>query len=691
MTARHLPQSDPVSPSARQRSPQSHPWSRQEPIGPLTDLPGVGPARARALEQLGVRSLRDLLFLVPLGVRIWGEPRPLGQLVAGPFVRAAGRVVGLRLQRRGRRRSHVRALLEDEAGDRVQAVWFNQPWVAEKLVRGAWAELAGPAREGKEGLQLQGPRIGTEEEPLPEPGTLQPLYPSVEGIHADRIGAWCRELAERHASAVVEPLGDPLLARLDLPALPRALAELHAPSSPAAFEAARRRLALEPLLTVQARLRARGRAGAGRARAARIDRALHEELCGRFPFRFTGGQRAIAGELRRDLCRRVPMRRLLQGDVGSGKTVLALYAAMAIVESDGQVAIMAPTELLAQQHFYGARELLGSVGIEAALITAATPAAERRFQLERLARGELNIVFGTHALFSRDVRFARLDLAIIDEQHRFGVAQREKLLAKGGGAHLLLMTATPIPRTLAQTLYGDLEVSTLRESPPGRGSVRTRYVERGAIKKMSRFLAERLAQGEQVYWVCPRIGEREAAAGAPAAAERRYAQALESSLAPFGVELVHGRLPSEERSARLDRFRRGEVGLLIATTVIEVGVDVPDATVIVIENAERLGLAQLHQLRGRVGRGSRNAYCFLIGAHSARKRFELLERTRDGFEIAERDLALRGMGDLAGIRQAGANLEGLGDPARDLDLVAAAREAVRADPRLATLYADRAG
>jgi len=389
------------------------------------------------------------------------------------------------------------------------------------------------------------------------------------------------------------------------------------------------------------------------------------------------------------------MRRLLQGDVGSGKTVLALYAALAVVESDGQAAVMAPTEVLAEQHFYGSRGVLREAGVEAALLTAATPRDERRYELERLARGELNVVFGTHALFSKDVQFSRLDLAVIDEQHRFGVGQREKLMEKGADVHQLLMTATPIPRTLALTVYGDLDVSTLQEAPPGRGRVSTRWVKGGEVKKLSGFLAERLEQGEQVYWVCPRIGDLEGAdagspeTGATAAAERRYVQACESDLASYGVELVHGRLPAEERGHRLDRFRRGEIGLLIATTVVEVGVDVPDATVMVIENAERLGLAQLHQLRGRVGRGPKDSWCFLVGDEAARERFELLERTRDGFEIAEQDLAARGMGDLAGVRQAGVNLEGLTDPERDLDLVLAAREVIRTRPDIAELYAVR--
>ena len=662
-----------------------------DPIGALTDLPGVGPAKAAALAKLGVTCQRDLLFVVPIALRDWGAATPLAAVEPGPFVRVQATVHATRLQRRGRRQSTLRATLTDADGAQLAAVWFNQPWVADVLVKGEVAELAGVAKAGKDGPVLQNPQVAQPGQALPEAGTLEPLYPSAEGVSAETIAGWCQALAREHAARIEEGLPDEVLARLDLPTLPRALAEAHGPRTRAAFEAARRRLALEPLLTVQAQVHARRATGAGgHARAARLDDGLHEELCARFPFDFTPGQRQIADELRRDLGRSVPMRRLLQGDVGSGKTVLALYAAMAVIESDGQAAIMAPTELLAEQHFYGSREVLAECGVEAALLTATTPKDERRCELERLARGDLHVLFGTHAVFSKDVHFARLDLAVIDEQHRFGVAQRAALFEKGRDVHQLLMTATPIPRTMALTVYGDLEVSTLRESPPGRGGIKTRWVKANQVKQVSGFLAERLEEGEQVYWVCPRIGEGASDAGGTAAAERRYAQALESALTSYGVELVHGRLPAEERGYRLDRFRRGEIGLLIATTVVEVGVDVSNATVMVIEGADRLGLAQLHQLRGRVGRGPKDSWCLLIGNAAARGRFELLERTRDGFEIAEEDLAQRGMGDLAGVRQAGVNLEGLADPERDLDLVLAARDVIRRHPEVARSYLARA-
>ncbi len=393
------------------------------------------------------------------------------------------------------------------------------------------------------------------------------------------------------------------------------------------------------------------------------------------------------------------MGRLLQGDVGSGKTAVATWAAMAVAERGGQVALMAPTEVLASQHAYGLAPLFEACGIRTARLTGSLRPAERRSIVERLSAGEIDVLFGTHALFSDDVRFRRLDLVVIDEQHRFGVAQRDKLAAKGSDVHLMLMTATPIPRTLALTVYGDLDVSVLDASPPGRGSVVTTWARGSERRAMPRFLMERLDAGEQIFWVVPRIGggdQEPSGEGAEpvtsiASAEARYEDLCRRPrFRCAGIELVHGRLAPEDRATRLDRFRRAEIAILVATTVVEVGVDVPNATVMVIEDAHRLGLAQLHQLRGRIGRGRKDSHCFLLGDRRAEERFRLLERTRDGFELAEEDLRQRGMGDLLGLRQSGMNLEGLVDPEGDLDLLLAARDLFQRHPELAAAYCDAA-
>jgi ATP-dependent DNA helicase RecG len=381
--------------------------------------------------------------------------------------------------------------------------------------------------------------------------------------------------------------------------------------------------------------------------------------------------------------------------VGSGKTLIGLHAALAVCLKGGQAALLAPTEILAEQHYLGLRAGLERAGLRTGLLTGSLPRDEQREARRALESGSIQVAVGTHALFAEGVRFARLDLAIIDEQQRFGVAQKRALLEKGRDVHLLLMTATPIPRTLALSLYGDLEQSVLDESPPGRGGVRTKVVSSSKRGRLLRFLAERLQEEERVFWVCPRIGastdeardenddENESEVGA---AEHAFA-GLRRSFDAFGVELVHGGVPSEERARRIGRFRTGEARLLVGTSVLEVGVDVPEATVMVIEGAERFGLAQLHQLRGRVGRGAKPAWCFLLGEAAGLERMRLLEATCDGFAIAEEDLRRRGMGDLAGLRQAGVNVEGLSDPFVDLELVRHARRLVRADRRLLERYA----
>jgi ATP-dependent DNA helicase RecG len=477
--------------------------------------------------------------------------------------------------------------------------------------------------------------------------------------------------------------------------LARAIADVHQPSSEEAFDAARRRLALEPLLRFQARVSERRAARSrGRALAARVDDRRNAELVARFPFAFTAGQRDIAAEIRRDLARGLPMRRLLQGDVGSGKTALGVYACLVIASAGGQAAFLAPTELLAEQHYDGLRPLLACAGLHGVLLTGSMSAGERRQVLAQLESGMADVAFGTHALFSDDARYKRLALCVIDEQQRFGVAQRARLLEKGTDVHVLLMTATPIPRTLALTLYGDLDTSVLKERPAGRGSVRTRWVRGRDRARVPVFLRERVELGEQIYWVVPRIGaENEDVEAAleegRASAEVALERLKRTPLLAHGIELVHGRVPADERTRRLERFRSGNAKVLVATTVIEVGVDVPAATVMVIENAERLGLAQLHQLRGRIGRGEKDGWCLLFGERSAADRFLLLEKTSDGFEIAEEDLRRRGMGDLSGLRQAGENAEGLADLARDLDLLFLARDLVTERAELRDLYRSR--
>lgn len=647
---------------------------------PLTALAGVGPAKAALLGRAGLHTLRDLATLPPRGLIEPSAPLDLAAAARtrGTPVRVRGKLTALAWTRLGPRgASALRATLADGT-TRLDALFVNQPWLKKRLVIGAELELEGRIG-GTRAAVLVGPRIAPQ---ALAPGTLAPAYGRIEGISNSVLAGLVRRALGLLEGLLPEELPRERLAALALLDYPAALAELAAPTSRERFEGARRRLALDGLLVLQARLverlARRGRGVDTGALRVRHSAKVWQGLFAALPFEPTDGQRRIVDEISRDLARAAPMRRLLQGDVGAGKTAVALVAAAGVKRAGGQSAFLAPTELLAEQHLAAAEPLLLGTGLRADLLVGSQRAARKRDVLERLATGEIDLLFGTHALFSGGVRFAALALAIIDEQHRFGVAQRRRLLEKGAAAHALLMTATPIPRTLALTLYGDLEVSALREKPPGRSPIVTRVLAPHQRPDLVRWLAGRIAAQDRVFWVLPRIEANDDGPGA----EDVFAAFAASSLAAHGVEIVHGRRESSARQAALARFRCGEARLLVGTTVLEVGVDVPEAAVMVVEGADRFGLAQLHQLRGRVGRGSRGSHCFLIAEPERHGRLEVLVRTEDGFAIAEEDLRQRGMGDLLGLRQSGANAEGLAGFEDDLALWTAAREIVSEDPGL---------
>ena len=660
----------------------------------LTDLPGIGPARARALGALGLRGPRDLLLCVPSAARESAAELSVAQALAsaGSEVRVRGKVERVSLQR-FHGRSTVRVRLVDASGT-LHALYFNQPWMAKSFTVGEELELAGRVSSGRVPALIS-PRVGRGEKPLQAAGELTLVYPQVEGISSTFLGKLARAVQPKLGELLEETLTPAERERLGVDELRPSSERLHAPASLEEFARARRRVRLENLLELQAGLVARAReARAQAAPRASVTEAEHAQLLAVFPFAFTAGQEAVARELREDLARGRPMRRLLQGDVGCGKTALGLYAALLVARAGGQTAFLAPTEILCEQHYHGLKGWLARAGLHAALLTGSLKAGERRQVLAQIESGMADVVFGTHSLFSADVHYRALHLAVIDEQQRFGVAQRQALIDKGTSAHVLLMTATPIPRTLALSLYGDLDTSILRERPAGRGALKPRWVRGPERAKVPKFLDEHLSAGERVFWVTPRIGEGEdgdeALESGRASAEAAFERLKTTDLARHGLEIVHGRMPATERAARLERFQRGEVKLLVATTVIEVGVDVPEATVLVVESAERMGLAQLHQLRGRVGRGPKDSWCLLFGDVVAKARFEVLEKTHDGFEIAEEDLRQRGMGDLGGVRQAGEGAGGSIDPAEELELLLAARELFAARPALYEHYRELA-
>ena len=645
----------------------------------VTILGGVGPVRAKRLAKLGLVSVRDVLLFVPRRLELYQELESLDAAteLIGQRVRVRGTVKNLSMYRRGWRRSVLRVRIEDESGN-LDLLYFNQAWMRKRFEVGDQVACEGLLVDSK-GPAIVAPRFLRESETSNEPRVV---YPLTDGIGQEYLRKLCRGVCEEWASELDEPLDIALLEERGLPRLSDAVAQVHRPEDAAAFRAGRSRLALEPLLILQARLALRrARRARGRAATIAVEDAEWTAVMSLFPAPFTKGQRQVATEIARDLATRVPMRRLLQGDVGSGKTWVGAFSAALVARAGKQVALMAPTELLAEQHAIGLAPLFEALGLRAVLLTGSLEPERGREVREELASGRAQIAIGTHALFSAKTVFHDLALAVVDEQHRFGVAQRERLFDKGEDVHVLLMTATPIPRTLALTIYGDMETSLLADRPPNRAKVETRRVVDEKLEAMRGFLLERMAASERVFWIVPRIdGDK----GAKAAFER-WANLLEET--EFEVMLVHGRLSAAERANRLERFRRGQAQMLVGTTIIEVGVDVPEATVMVVDGAEHMGLAQLHQIRGRVGRGSRASWCFLLGEDSASERMEVLAKTGDGFEIAELDLLQRGMGSLTGHRQAGVNDEGLDDPEADLALVMLARDLVRKDPELRDRYA----
>jgi ATP-dependent DNA helicase RecG len=678
--------------------------SRAPLSAPPTVLAGVGPARAAALANLGIHDLRGLLCFLPRRVAWTGERRTAqeaGELAPDTEVAVVGKLRRLRLFRNARRRSILALEIADASGA-LKALFFNQPWLFERLralaASGKDVELLGRIGRAKDGPALLAPRL-IEEPPRARVRELEPVYPSTEGLGQELLRRWVRSTLVSHGDALDEPLAPSLLRELGLDPLPKSARALHEPTSPEAFARARRRIVFERLLALQARLVQTAAARADeRARPLVLEAPARAALLAAWPFAPTAGQARVLAEILADLAKERPMRRLLQGEVGAGKTLVAITLCAAVARAGGQAALLAPTELLAEQHHLGLHGALERFGLRAVLVSGSQRAAERRAALAALASGAAELAIGTHALLSPTVRFQRLDLVVIDEQQRFGVAQKRALLEQEAGVHALLMTATPIPRTLALCYYGDLEASQLRERPAGRGSVTTRVVGMAERAEVLARVAERVKLGERAYWVCPRIvpeEEDELAAedergressAERVSAERTFAALAAGPLAAAGLALLHGRLAAAERAAAIERFRTGAARVLVSTSMVEVGVDVPEATVMVIEAAERFGSSQLHQLRGRIGRSARPSWCFLFASAFPNARLSVLEDCSDGFRIAEDDLARRGMGDLAGLRQAGENLEGLAPEELELALVERARTLVRADPALAALY-----
>ena len=678
---------------------------------PVTELKGVGDRSAEALARMGVRTVLDLLTWYPRRYIDRTNQASLAELKVGEEATVVVRVTRTTSTRTRNGRTMVKVRVTDGSGD-AEVTFFNQPFRAKQLTEGTEVVLFGRLESFRGARSFTNPVVDLIGD---RTGRIVPVYPQSEkaGVASWDLARWCAETLRR-AGEFADPVPVDVLDRLDLVDRTTAFNGIHAPESMAEAMAARRRLVFDELLRVQLELVRRKReletTAVGVAHVVGdgggpLVRRFHDRL----PYALTGAQERAIAEIVDDLALAHPMHRLLQGDVGAGKTVVALSALLVAVQGGHQGALMAPTEVLAEQHHLGVRHLLdgftvddgddsnlfGSAGMErplrVALLTNRTPAAERRRVVEDLASGSIDLVVGTHSLISEGIEFASLGVVVIDEQHRFGVEQRAALRDKGGEdlvPDVLVMTATPIPRTAAMTVYGDLDVSVLDELPPGRTPIATRWARTDADESaVWQQVRDEVAAGRQAYVVCPLIDESEKLE--VRSAQETHDELVAGELSGLRIGLLHGRLKGEEKDAVMEAFRQGRLDVLVATTVIEVGVDVPNATVMVILDASRFGIAQLHQLRGRVGRGAATSYCWLVGEATTpdgEARLEALVRTTDGFELAEVDLDLRGEGTIMGERQKGRNDLRLASLRRDREWVLRAREVaeeiVAADPTL---------
>ena len=653
-------------------------WSEQG----LRYLKGVGPRVAEKLQKLGLKTQRDLLFHLPLRYEDRTFISPVGSLQPGQRAQIEAEVLhtGVHFRRQGRSRRVLAAKLADNTGViAVRLFYFNAN--QQKLFeKGNWLRCFGEVRSAQGELEMIHPEceLIDSEHPAPLPQTLTPIYPTTEGLHQLSIKRILAQVIDKlQTDGLSETLPQAWLDKNDFPDIGSAMLSLHRPENkrdsdqiagdrhPAQYRFIVEELAAHRLALLERRRQIRSR----KTPVITPDDGLRDKLARALPFELTGAQQRVLVDLMRDFAAGKPMIRLVQGDVGSGKTVVAALACLPVIESGYQAALMAPTEILAEQHYQNFRQWLEPLGVSVVNLMGADKGKKREQKTAMIATGEAQVVIGTHALFQASVEFKRLGFIIFDEQHRFGVDQRLALQRKTRDdemPHQLIMTATPIPRTMAMSIYADLDYSQIDELPPGRKPVTTSIVSEQQRASLIQRVAESCAGGGQVYWVCTLIEESEALQCE--AAEMTY-ETLCQQLPQLSIGLVHGRMKPREKEAAIMAFKQGTTHILVATTVIEVGVDVPNASIMIIENPERLGLAQIHQLRGRVGRGARESFCILLVKNSlselARKRLEIIRSTQDGFAIAEKDLEIRGAGEVLGTRQTGEMSFRIADLMRD--------------------------
>lgn len=669
-----------------------HPNADMRPLeAPITTLRGIGEKRAVQLTRLDIRTLRDLLLHVPVRYEDRSQTSVISALTDGTTCTVAASVAALPAHSRPRKGLSVWRLTVSDGTGYLTVVLFNRDFAIRNVRTGDKYLFFGPVKRQAARIEMTNPVMEkiTDQE-APQPGIL-PVYRLTEGISQQQLRSYVRETLRMLAPDTGELLPLAMRERQQLMDWQTAIRTIHFPASTNEAEAARKRLAFDELLELQVALRVQ-RGASFRKAGVPIERHSLAPVLERLPYQCTPAQNRVIEEILADMEKPVAMNRLLQGDVGSGKTIVALLAAYAAIADGWQAALMAPTEILAQQHFQGATTLLGPLGVRVFLLKGGMRKRERGAVLEAIAAGGPDLVIGTHALLVEDVAFARLGLVITDEQHRFGVRQRAQLFGKGHTPHMLVMTATPIPRTLSLAFYGDLDASVIDALPPGRKPVKTYVVGEGMRSRIEAFMRKTVQEGQQVYVVCPLVEDSEEMSAE--SAESVAARYREQVFPELRVGLLHGRMKPEEKDAVMRTFADGNLDILVSTTVIEVGVNVPNASVMVVENAERFGLSQLHQLRGRVGRGAAQSHCVLFQGNDGKtvqERLRAIAGTQDGFALAELDLKLRGPGEVLGTRQSGLPEYRVADPFVDLDLVQAARaeagrlEGPEADPALRPL------
>lgn len=689
---------------APRKSEQEIP-ARREPTAaetlatPVEFVHGVGRQRAELLARLGIRTAGDLIFFFPRDYEDLSDRREIGDLEEDLVQTIRGEVVEVDARSSGFGKSVVGVLVK-QGSEYLRAIWYNQPFMREKFRNCQHVLMSGTPRFRGGRWEMAHPRVtwldGEEDQPEMR---LLPLYPLTEGLTHYQVRRMVASGLERFAGVLEEAFPESLLKQYDLMRLAEALPAIHSPQDAAQAERARRRFVFQELFILQLAVVARRwqQQVGFRAPPLVASADINARIERLFPFKWTAGQSSAIAEVAADLASETPMNRLLQGDVGSGKTVIAVYAMLLCVARGCQAALMAPTEILARQHAETLAELLRASRVRYSLLVGGVPARQREATLADIAAGAIDLVIGTHAIVQEDVRFAKLGLVIIDEQHKFGVRQRAALRegetwhgvkSVQHSPHYLVMTATPIPRTVSMTLFGDLDVTTLRDMPPGRHEVKTYLVGPAKQARWWNFVREKLRAGRQAYVVAPLVDESENVAAA--SVSEAFERLTNGELAAFRVGIIHGRMTPAEKAEAMDRFRSGETHVLVSTSIIEVGVDVPNACIMVIDSPERFGLAQLHQLRGRVGRGKLAGFCgLLLGenlSEAAKARLDSFAATTDGFELAEMDFELRGPGDLFGTQQHGLPPLRVADLLRDRAILEEARREAQqlfaADPGL---------